>query len=116
MDNLINDVAVPGPQNSAWIPKNEMLVPAPEPTPPKRQPSSALVLAVLGQEVVRVDIPVLEPGIVMFPGLEFTFTNVPCRLGFSCVDRDSVIALLLRSYEAINLLHSNLVPNIFVTY
>ncbi|VDK32030.1 unnamed protein product [Taenia asiatica] len=80
VDSSVDNVAAPGSLESAWIPKNEMIAPVPEPTPPKRQPPSALVLAVLGQEVVRTDIPVLEPGIIMFPGLEFTFTNVPSHM------------------------------------
>ncbi|KAH9286742.1 Calsyntenin-1 [Echinococcus granulosus] len=80
VDSPIYEAAVPGPLDSAWLPKSEMIVPPPVPVSSKRQSSSALVLAVLGQEVVRADIPVLEPGIVMFPGLEFTFTNVPSQM------------------------------------
>uniref|UniRef100_A0A5K3FR81 LAM_G_DOMAIN domain-containing protein n=1 Tax=Mesocestoides corti TaxID=53468 RepID=A0A5K3FR81_MESCO len=61
------------PDASAWMPKNEMRV------PPQLKPQAptALVLSILGQDVIRANIPVFEPGITMFPALEFTFSNVP---------------------------------------
>ncbi|VDD83609.1 unnamed protein product [Mesocestoides corti] len=63
------------PDASAWMPKNEMRV------PPQLKPQAptALVLSILGQDVIRANIPVFEPGITMFPALEFTFSNVPSR-------------------------------------
>ncbi|VDM27776.1 unnamed protein product [Hydatigera taeniaeformis] len=87
-DSSFEEVEASGPLDSAWMPKSEMIVPPPGPTSPKRQSPPALMLAVLGQEVVRVDIPVMEPGISMFPGLEFTFTNVPRKSDFFCVYRN----------------------------
>ncbi len=70
---------------SSWVPQNEVDVPAPVPVRAPIQSSvpGALHLAMAGQEVVRAEIPVLQPGVSMFPGLLFTFSNVPCKLGLA---------------------------------
>lgn len=88
---LILDESIAEPSNDAalplysdWVSHKEMVARSPPlatASPAKQQqPQSTLALAVIGEETVRADIPVLEPGITMFPGLEFTFTNVPCML------------------------------------
>ncbi|KAM3184192.1 hypothetical protein ACTXT7_008871 [Hymenolepis weldensis] len=81
LDESISEPSVDSadPFYSGWMPQNEVVVRQSPPvaTPPKPQPKSSLVLAVIGEETIRADIPVMEPGIIIFPGLEFTFTNVP---------------------------------------
>lgn len=83
LDESISEPSVDSvdPFYSGWMPQNEVVVRQSPPvaTPPKPQPKSSLVLAVIGEETIRADIPVMEPGIIIFPGLEFTFTNVPCK-------------------------------------
>ncbi|VUZ57102.1 unnamed protein product [Hymenolepis diminuta] len=84
LDESISEPSVDSadPFYSGWMPQNEVVVRQSPPvaTPPKPQPKSSLVLAVIGEETIRADIPVMEPGIIIFPGLEFTFTNVPSHM------------------------------------
>ncbi|VDO05229.1 unnamed protein product [Rodentolepis nana] len=80
MDESISEPSVDSadPFYSGWMPQNDVVVQQSLPAKQsKAQPKSTLILAVTGEEAIRAEIPVMEPGIIIFPGLEFTFTNVP---------------------------------------
>nr|CDS34366.1 calsyntenin 1 [Hymenolepis microstoma] len=84
MDESISEPSVDSadPFYSGWMPHNDVIVQQSLPVAKqsKTQPKSTLVLAVIGEETIRAEIPVMEPGIIIFPGLEFTFTNVPSHI------------------------------------